>query len=405
MGYKKVAIQGIGLMGLLHILIKGLAVVKIAILARLLTPYDIGIYGISFLVLSLFETFSELGLGTFLIQLKSKMDSFIDSIFLVQILRGAILSLLIFLSAGLVSAFFNDNKLISIILILSAVPAIKALENPFIVLYQKELYFKKEFSIRLVAGLIDLVTAAIAAFYYRSITGVILGFLFSTLVYVVLSWLVIKKHPGLSYSKSKLLTILNFAKSISALGIVTYIAMRIDSFLVGKFAGIAVLGGYQFSQKISFEIMNDTSAIVGKVTFPVYSKITFDKERLRKAFLKSFSTVLILEGIFCLFILFFAEEIIFILGGDKWMSYVNFLRLFSVYGFLMASWGSIGSLFLSISKQANLVMLTIVRLMILVPLLYYSYLARSAEYIVVSLILSLVLIFPLTFYFTKKVIY
>lgn len=393
-------------MGALHFLVKGISVVKIIIIARFLTPYDLGIYGISFLVLSLFETFSEFGLGAFIIQSKDKIEKYVDSIFFVQILRGIILTVLVFLSALPVAYFFGDTSLILILVILSVTPIIKSLENPLIVLFQKELYFKKEFQIRLVSITIDLLITSIAVLFFKSILGAILGFIFATIIYIILSWVAVKKHPGLSFDKKKILEILGFARMISALGIVTYIATRIDAFLIGKFAGVAVLGGYQFTQKISFEIMNDTSAIVGKVTFPVYSKIgKEDKKRLRRAFFRSFYSVVAIEGIFAIFIIIFSKPLILILGGDKWLVYQNFLILFAIYGFLISTWGCIGSLFFSISKQNTLILLTVLRLIIISPLLYISFIYQNSEAVIISLIVSLVLISPPTYYLVRKALY
>ncbi len=406
MGYKKIAIKGIGWMGILHFLVKGISVIKIIVIARFLTPYDLGIYGISFLVLSLFETFSEFSLGAFIIQSKDKIEKYVDSIFFVQLLRGVILMVLVVIAAVPISYFFGDTNLILILIALSLVPVIKSFENPYIVLFQKELYFKKEFQIRLLSFTIDLLITAIAVLIFKSIFGAILGFIFATAIYIVLSWLVVKRHPGVSFDREKVLRILQFARTTGVLGIVTYVATRIDAFLIGRFAGVAVLGGYQFAQRISFEIMNDSSAIVGKVTFPIYSKIgKGNKKRLRKAFLRSFYSVLAIEGIFAVFVILFSKPIILIAGGNKWLAYHNFLTLFAIYGFLISTWGCIGSLFFSVGKQSRLVQITVVRLVLLTPFLYLAYQAKNPEGVLLSLIVTLVMIFPLTYYFVRKVLY
>ncbi len=51
MGYYKQALSGISWMGALRAVTRGLAFVKIAILARIFSPAQFGIYGIASLVL------------------------------------------------------------------------------------------------------------------------------------------------------------------------------------------------------------------------------------------------------------------------------------------------------------------------------------------------------------------
>lgn len=402
MGYKKITLKGVVWMTSLHFILKSLAILKIVLLTKVLTPHDFGLYGIALMVIGLLETFSDFGVSAFFIQLDKNIKNYANNIFAVQIIRGVILGLLIGVIAIPTASFFKENSLVFLVLISTMVPIVKSFENPYITLFQKDLYFYKEFWIRSVSYVLDFVTSIVLAFIFKNVFGLIVALIISSLLYSVLSWVVIDARPKMKFSKKKIIEILHFAKSISLLGIVNYVATEIDSLVIGKFFSVATLGGYQFTQKISYDPMQDISGIVGKVTFPVYSKMRNDKARLRKAFSRIFISVTFFEGLFALFVFIFAHQILQIASSARWLQYEDFLRIFAVYGFLISSWGCIGSLFFALKKQKHLITLTVIRLIVLLPLIYLAVANHNRDFIITALIISLIFVFPLTFYFIKK---
>ncbi len=101
MGYYKQALNGISWMGLLRIFTRSLALIKIAVLARILLPAQFGIYGIATLVLGLLEMLTETGINIFLIQQKEKVDEYVDSAWVVSIIRGFIIGVSIFILSNI----------------------------------------------------------------------------------------------------------------------------------------------------------------------------------------------------------------------------------------------------------------------------------------------------------------
>src|SRR5512146_132535 len=107
MGYFKDTLRGISWMTALRGLMRGLAVIKIAILARILSPSQFGNYGIALLVLGFLEVLTETGINIFLIQKKDDTQKYLDSAWVVSIIRGILISGLILLASPYVASFFN----------------------------------------------------------------------------------------------------------------------------------------------------------------------------------------------------------------------------------------------------------------------------------------------------------
>ena len=66
-------------MGGFRVVSRGFAFVRTAILARILSPAQFGVYGIVLIVLALLELLTETGVNIFLIQEKDDIDSYINT--------------------------------------------------------------------------------------------------------------------------------------------------------------------------------------------------------------------------------------------------------------------------------------------------------------------------------------
>src|SRR4051812_11019872 len=106
MGYKKHAIKGVTWIGALRFAIRGMSFVRIAIIARLLNPAQFGIFAIATLVLTFVETLTETGINSFLIQEKEHISKYINSAWIVSIIRGFLIASCIIVAAPFIAHFF-----------------------------------------------------------------------------------------------------------------------------------------------------------------------------------------------------------------------------------------------------------------------------------------------------------
>ena len=129
MSYFKNTLRGFFWMGFLRVSTRVVAFIKIAILARLLTPSQFGVYGIAFLVLAFLEITTESGINVFLIQEKERIENYINTAWLVSILRGIVIFLAIIYFSSPIASFFNMTESKPLIVLISFVPLIKGFIN------------------------------------------------------------------------------------------------------------------------------------------------------------------------------------------------------------------------------------------------------------------------------------
>src|SRR3989339_632649 len=103
----KVSFQGAFWLGLLKIVIKVFSLIKLVVVARILSPTDLGWFGIVLLPYGLVEVMTESGINQALIQTKKEPKDYLSSAWLAFIFRGILIGGLLYLSAPLVSRFYG----------------------------------------------------------------------------------------------------------------------------------------------------------------------------------------------------------------------------------------------------------------------------------------------------------
>lgn len=366
MGYFKDTIKGISWAGSLRLSTRLIAFFRIAILARILTPAQFGVFGIAAFALAFVEIVTETGINVFLIQEKKKIDDYIHTAWIVSIVRGIIISLAIALSAPFIASFFNSPESYFLLVLIGAVPFIRGFINPSIIKFQKELEFQKEFWFRLLIFFVDAATAIILVFLIREPIGLVWGLIAGAVLEVILSFLFVKPTPRFIFERERIKRVVGRGKWVTFAGIFDYLFRNLDDMSVGKLLNTSSLGLYQMAYKLSELPITEISVVISKVTFPVFTKISGDAKRLRKAFLK---TIIAISGLIIpigFLLVFFPAEIIQVVLGSQWLEAAVVLQVLAIFGIFRALSGSISILFLAVQKQEIVSLVTFVNMVGLV---------------------------------------
>lgn len=361
MGYTSKAIRGISWMTGFRVTTRVLVFIKTVVLARVLSPTQFGVFGIASLVLTFLEILTETGINVFIIQSKKNIEEYVNSAWVVSILRGILISLILILCSPLIASFFNTPEAQGILLFISTVPFVRGFINPAVVRLQKDLKFQYEFWFRSTIFFFDATVAVIFAMATHSVYSLVWGFLAGALLEVILSFVMIKPRPRFIIDKDYFREIFHKGKWVTMYGIFGYLTDNGDNVIVGRLMGSSPLGLYQMAYKISILPISEVSDAVSRVVFPVYAKIAGDKKRLLRAFLKTnfyaFSASFTLGSL----IFLFPTQIVSILLGKNWLAIVPVLQVLAIYGVLRTIAGPASALFLSVGKQNYVTMMISIR--------------------------------------------
>jgi len=357
-------------MALLRGSMRGMTVVKTVILARILTPSQFGVYGIALLVLGFLEILTETGINVVLIQEEGKTDKYISTAWIVSVFRGILISLIILALAPFIATFFDSPNAFNLIRFASLIPFVRGFINPSIAKFQKELQFNKEFWFRFLLFFVDTAFAISLGIITKSEYAFIWGMFIAAIIEVSISFFIVKPVPKVEFDFTKVKKVIARGKWITFAGIFEYLFQHLDDIVVGRLLGTAPLGLYQQAYRVSTLPISEVGEVFNKVTFPTYTKISEDRERLKKAFLKVTSVISLLVIPFGLVLFFFAKEVVLILLGNNWLGAVGALKVLTIFGILKAISNSAYPLFLSAKRQEIITLITLVGILgLAIPLI------------------------------------
>ncbi len=334
MSYQKHAIAGFSWQTLEKLFTTGLSFLKIFILARLLGPEQFGLFSLVMIALGTTESITQTGVNITMLQSKQPIKYFLDTAFVISIIRGFLIGSLMILIGYLMANYYNEPSLFPMIAVVALVPIIKGFINPAIVSWQKSFQFSKDSLYASLRLTVETIAQIVLAFTIHSVWALCLGVIVGALFEVILSFLMLKEKPVFHYIKSRGEAIFKNAKWLSLSSLLSYLNDNIDDFLLGKIVGTYKLGIYHNAYALSHKANYELSKSAYHGVMPIFTKMTEDHEkaRLRRAFYKSMISTLIIVSLVSLPLIFFPKLLVSILLGEQWLEAVDILRILTFAG-------------------------------------------------------------------------
>lgn len=324
---------------------------KMVILARLLAPKDFGLMGLAVLVLSWFETFSQTGFSTALIRKPGEVESYLGTFWTVQAIRGALLSAVLFAGAPLVGFLFHNLDVVPIVRAVSVVSLFKGVANPAVIYLRRQLKMDREVIWRVGGNLTGFLVAVPFALRYRSVWALVAAALAANVAELALSYLVIAHRPKFELDWTKAREMMRFGKWIFWSNMASYLSLYADGWVVGRFLGGIPLGYYQVAQQFGMTPLTGVSGHITAVALPAFSKLQ-DGPSLRSAYLRSVRFASTALFPLAALATVFADILVRLVLGEKWMPVCPLLRLLTWGGVLTALSG-VSMAFLQAVNQPN----------------------------------------------------
>lgn len=321
-GLTKRTLKGAAWIGGASMVKLGLRIISVAILARLLTPEDYGIVAGALVAMDFAAMIYSLGLAPTLIQRKEIRRDHVATAFFSSLFIALFAGAGMWLAASLVAQLMRIPELgqvLKILAFLTPLGAFNALCEALLArdMKAKSVALRPVFSVTVAAFFVGI-PLAYAGFGYWSLIGMqaaemILGAAaFAFAARHLLVW------PTFSTHAFRELWPMSLGFSIT--NPLEYVSRTADQFIVARLLGANALGLYS---RASFVVKNSTSLFndVARIAmFPAMAQVHDEKDRLRKAFLKSLSLAAFLALPVSAICVVFAPEIIRLLLGQQWLA-------------------------------------------------------------------------------------
>ena len=261
---------------------------QVFILSRLLTADDFGLYALVMIVVQIVRQFSNMGIGSAVIQRQSTTDNELSSLYWLNVIFGCSFALLILAAAYPLALFFDDLRLFPLLILSSLGVVVPTLGQQFQYLLQKALEFRSLAIVELMSVVIGMGTSVFFAITGHGVFAFVYGMLVNQSLRTFLLLLIgLKIHrPRLHFSIMDLKGYLRFGAFLSAQNIVNILTARVDSIIIGRLLGPSALGVYFFAQQFTSQVFIRIIPIVSRVAFPVFSKLQSDPARMGEGYLR-----------------------------------------------------------------------------------------------------------------------
>lgn len=300
------------------------------IVMRLLAPEDYGLLAMATVFVAFMSLLSEAGLGPALIQKSNLDDASVRSVFAIVIIANIGLLLLLNLLAPFIASFFDEERLILILRVLSLGFLLKIFSTlPSVQLY-RQLRFKSLSLINFTTTIVGSVVTLLLAFIRPDVWALILGNLFASVLSAIAMNIVAPFYLRPRFSLTGMRDLLSFGKSITLARLLWFSFNQADAVIVGKLLGKEILGFYSVAMQLASLPVQRISSVINQVAFPVFSRIQDDSEQFRSFVLKasrllSLAAFPVLWGISSV-----ADEIVMLFLGQKWESAILPLQLLAL---------------------------------------------------------------------------
>lgn len=317
----------------------------IFVLARLLAPNDFGLFSLTLLVIEFGNDIGDLGTGPAIIQRQHINQRLLSTIFWTVMLGGAVLFIIGIILSPLFAWFFHESKLIKLIIISSISFIIRSAGFVHRALLQKKMLFKKIAIVEIGSTLVFGLVSIILAIQGNGVWSLIYGLLAHRLADVIIVWRVSRFRPSLEYDFSESLQVFHFAKNITGERITYFFSSRMDYIIIGRILGPSLLGYYTLANEIINLLIKRISAIFSTVSFPTFSILQDQIDRLKNAYIRvnktlSLITFPLLGGLMAL-----ASESVRTFYGAGWEPVIVPLQVLCIVGAIKSIMYNNGTIF------------------------------------------------------------
>ena len=333
--------------------------------ARLLSPSDFGLVGMAAIYLGLVQTFSEFGFGLAIITLQDLTDEQVEQINAMALLFGVVGFGLSCAVARPLGTFFHSRQLPAVVVAMGTTFVLSGFRTVPYSLLQKEMRFKllsiMETSQAVAQALSTLAFAALGLHYWALVLGNIVNA--ATATALPFSW----RPRGFARPRlESMRQALRFSRHLMVARLAWYGYSNADFLVAGRTLGEAPLGAYVLAWNFANVILDQTTALVGRITPAFFSAVQTEHAALRR-YLRSLTEGLALVTFPATIGLgLVAPEFVRITLGPKWEGVVTPLRLLTFY----ASFRSITTLLgqvLTVLGETSFIMWNNISALVLLP--------------------------------------
>jgi len=304
------------------------------ILARMLTPREFGLIGMITIFIAVSESFINSGFSSALIRKKECTQADYSTVFFYNLTAGAIFFTILLFSAPAISGFFKEPELKPIIQVLGAVLIIDSATIIQRTILTKQINFKLQTRISVIAALGSGVIAIGMAYSGFGVWSLVAQRLCKQAINSFLLWLWNKWKPIAVFSRQSFRELFGFGSKLLASGLIDTIYRNVYYLIIGKFFSAKELGYYTRADQFNALPSQSLTGVIGRVSYPILSSIQDDANRLKASYQQLIRSTMFITFTLMVGMAAVAEPMVVGLIGEKWKPSIIYLQMLCFTGML-----------------------------------------------------------------------
>ena len=306
--------------------VKALYMVRLLVLAILLTPADFGLIAIALAATGFLLNLTNFGLIPAVVQAENMDDARYDAVWTFDMTRSAIVTALTVVLAPLIAQIFAEPQAVPIIQVLALRPLIESLMSIKVAALNRNLTFRPLAILKIVEASFNAIIS-IALAKLLGVWAMVLGMIGGAASMVIASYILAPYKPRISYDWTSVRPLLKFGRWLLVTGIFAMAGNFGLRLVISRQVGAEGLGLYFLAAQLAFLPNEVASEVVGTVAFPLFARLRSQLQQAARAFQAILTGLMALLYPTCALIIVLAPVLVQDVLGAKWQGTVLLIQI------------------------------------------------------------------------------
>lgn len=320
------------------------------VLARLLTPEEIGIYTVAAVFVGLGYLLREFGINSYIIQEKELTRDRIRAALTLNLLFGWSIALILFIAKEPLALFYENDAIQSVIGLLCINFLLIPLGAITFAHIRREMRFHHTLVIQVTSALVSAIVAISSAYAGESYLSLVWSSIAGTTTSILMTF--VYRSPDLPFlpGLKEVRHVLSYCKYAGTSDILTHIGTTSPDWILGKTLGMHDVGIFSRAAGTLNMFNNAFMHAIWGVTLPHFSKQHREGGIDIHQYLRFVSNITAISWPFMITLVILAGPVVMVLFGNQWTESVPIIQILCVGSLFIYSTSIVNDLLISTGK-------------------------------------------------------
>lgn len=299
------------------------------ILARLLTPAEIGVFSIAMIIVGFGRLLRDFGISDYIVQEVDLTDQKIRTAQTLNFATGWIVGIALFLFAGDIGEIYGEPAAAEIIRILSINFVFVPMGAITFARLRRDLRFKETTQIQIGAIFLTSIVSISMALGGYGANSMAYGTIAGAVVTAVACQF-FRYANGFGFSLGDLKSVWGYSSNSIAFSSLRYFTQSLPELLLGRYLGMHDVGIFSKGRSTVRLAYQSVVGGIKPVMMPAFAKDRAEPGKLEQGYLDAISASIVFVWPAVAYCSLMAEEIVLLLFGEQWLQSAQVMRVAAI---------------------------------------------------------------------------